>query len=63
MDTVAGLREVVFEVYNAVKFDRPGGAGADGTDGPEREGIGRVYDEAENHYHETLHRTHGARGQ
>lgn len=63
MDTAAGLREIVFEVYNAAKFDRPGGEGVDGADGPEREGIGHVHDAAEDHYHRTLRRIHGTHGQ
>lgn len=62
MDTAAGLREVVFEVYSSTKFDRPGGAGLDGADGPEREGVGQVRDAAEIHYHATLRRTHGTAG-
>lgn len=54
--TARGLREVVEEVYNASKFDRPGGEGLDGADGPERRGIGRVRDAAETYFQEAMNR-------
>ena len=35
LETAAGLREVIHQVYEMTKFDRPGGEGLDGKDGPE----------------------------
>lgn len=54
LNTAQGLREVIHEVYNVTKFDRPGGEGPDGLDGPERRGIGMIQDVAEDYYVRTL---------
>lgn len=54
--TAEGLREVIHEVYSVTKFDRPGGEGPDGLDGPERRGIGAIMDAAEGHYFDTMDR-------
>ena len=37
------------------KFDRPGGEGLDGKDGPERRGIGYIRDMAEDYHVRTMH--------
>lgn len=50
IETAEGLREVIHELYDMTKFDRPGGEGLDGTDGPERRGIGYILDMAEDYY-------------
>lgn len=50
LETAAGLRELLNQVYNLTKFDRPGGEGLDGKDGPERRGIGYMLDMAEDYY-------------
>lgn len=42
------LVDVVRAIYESVKFDNPEGDGLDGRWGPEREGIGKVVDAAEN---------------
>lgn len=54
--TAEGLREVVQQVYNVTKFDRPGGEGPDGKDGPERRGMNPIVDAAEAHFFDTMHR-------
>lgn len=50
IETAEGLREVIHELYDMTKFDRPGGEGLDGKDGPERRGIGYILDMAEDYY-------------
>lgn len=51
LDAAEGVRQIVDEVYQSTKFDRPGGGGLDGKDGPERESLARVRDAADDHYH------------
>ncbi|RBO83165.1 hypothetical protein DE149_1219 [Micrococcus sp. KT16] len=54
LETAAGLREVIHQVYEMTKFDRPGGEGLDGKDGPERRGIGYIRDMAEDYHVRTM---------
>lgn len=62
MQTAAGLREIVHEVYTATKQHRPPvSGGLDGRDSDERAGIGHVRDAAEDHYHRSIRRAHGGR--
>lgn len=48
------LREIIRDVYDFVKFERPGGEGLDGRSGSERESIASVVDAAEDHYFKML---------
>ncbi|MEA3773432.1 hypothetical protein VBK73_22850 [Enterobacter hormaechei] len=52
------VRELVKEVYNFVKFNRPEGEGLDGRDGPERQSLAKIVDATENHYYEMLEQKH-----
>lgn len=40
------VKEAIETVYDFVKHNRPGGEGFDGKDGKERQGLGKVLDEA-----------------
>lgn len=44
------LEEIVRTFYNFSKFERPGGEGIDGLNGPERQGLARVLEAAIEHY-------------
>lgn len=48
------LRELIKDVYNFVKFERPEGEGLDGRNGPERKSLALIVDAAENHYFEMI---------
>lgn len=49
------LRNFVKDVYDFVKKNRPEGEGLDGKDGPERRSLGKILDEAEDHYYRMIH--------
>lgn len=53
------LRDLIRDVYDFVKFDRPEGGGLDGRNGPERESLGLIVDAAEDHYFNMLKLKHG----
>lgn len=52
------LREIIKDVYNFAKFERPGGEGLDGRNGPERESLASIVDAAEDHYFKMLELKH-----
>ncbi|EDM1757565.1 hypothetical protein AH553_20745 [Salmonella enterica subsp. diarizonae] len=51
-------RDLVKEIYNFVKFNRPEGGGLDGRDGVERNGLATIVDAAEEHYFKMLEQKH-----
>ncbi|EHL7495970.1 hypothetical protein KEH97_004723 [Salmonella enterica] len=51
-------RDLIKEIYNFVKFNRPEGGGLDGRDGVERNGLAKIVDAAEEHYFEMLEKKH-----
>lgn len=53
-EVAKGLREIVNQVYQSTKYDRPAGGGLDGRGGNERKSLGLIRDAAENHYYKML---------
>ncbi|HEM8838444.1 TPA: hypothetical protein U2R15_004153 [Klebsiella aerogenes] len=51
-------RDLIKEIYNFVKFNRPEGGGLDGRDGVERNGLATIVDAAEEHYFKMLEQKH-----
>lgn len=51
-------RDLIKEIYNFVKFNRPEGGGLDGRDGVERNGLATIVDAAEEHYFNMLEQKH-----
>lgn len=51
-------RDIIKQVYDFVKFNRMEGEGFDGRDGPERRGLAKIVDAAENHYFKMLEGEH-----
>ncbi|MEB7668638.1 hypothetical protein NGB59_15555 [Escherichia coli] len=51
-------RDLIKEIYNFVKFNRPEGGGLDGRDGVERNSLATIVDAAEEHYFKMLEQKH-----